>query len=560
MGALTSSRVWPALLILGGQVGCNLVRPHEPPRRAPPPYPVYADQRLMTGGFAPPLRPRPPVQPLAPRPTIFSAFLGGAGAQALWSLPALGSPSLPLPALPWLNPSAWASLPGPTLAFTITPPPHAQRLPPRPGCGYVNVGGRQIPTDCLTPDYGLVRSASRTILPDSLFRLSQVHAGSAELPVSIDHRADGTEGPVRDQGAMGACSGFSFTSAVDHALARWTTQPGHISAMHVWSRYHQPSMSLPADTNKNRPLTSEEVWPYSGDNPRQACSWVAKSQCRPNCSQRDACACTMLEEEECGHPVDAEPLALADAAPVARVTGTTKLGEDKATLMDALAKGQDIWFAMRFTYAVFDQDKLEPNYKGFPYVLRDFDKEEATSSHAMVLSGYKMQSEGTYFLIHNSWGEGWGDRGYVWVHETTLQKNIQAAYLVEAEPWNRQGGKTPSRPKAPSQCGTGLLPDSVTGQCVPICLDGGARHEGACPVLLDCQPGYVNLEGECVIAAPTKIGTDPTTRIAWTCAPGGCSYTIPYGNPGCSMAWCSVSCPSPRFLMAYDGMAYTCVE
>ncbi len=515
---------------------------------------------MTTGGFLPPLRPRPPIRPLVRKPTIFSAFLGASSSQAFWSLPALGLPTAAFPWLPWLNPTGSTALPGSALPFVITPPPHAQRLMPRPGCGYVNVGGRQIPTDCLTPDYGEVRSAVRSLLPGSLFRLSPVHAGSAELPVSVDHREDRTEGPVRHQGEVGACSGFSFTTAVDHALARWTGQPGHVSAMHVWSRYHQPSMSLPADKNKNQPLTAEEVWPYTSENSLQACSWVARSQCKPNCSGRDSCACSILDESECGRPVNSDPLLRANSAPVARVTGTTRIDTDKSSLMDALAKGQDIWFSMRFTYAAFDQDQLEPNYNGLPFVLKDFDKEDASSAHAMVLAGYKIQRDGTYFLIHNSWGESWGDHGYVWVHETTLQKNIQAAYLVEAEPWIQLGGKALPHPKAPSQCGAGLIADSVTGQCVPSCPDGGARHEGACPDLRDCPEGYVNLEGECVIAAPTRTGRDPATGVTWSCAPGGCSYIIPAGNPGCFLPWCSVSCPSPRFLLASEDVGYTCVE
>ncbi len=559
MGVFTSSRLWPAFLILGTQVGCNLYARRPPPRQAPAPYPIYADQRMMTGGFLPPRRPPLPIRPLVRKPTIFSAFLGTSSPQAFWSLPA-GITDSRLPLAPGSTPPARRPSPGAALPFVITPPPHAQRLAPRPGCGYVNVGGRQIPTDCLTPDFGEVRSAGRSLLPDSLFRLSPVHAGKAELPVSVDHREDGTEGPVRNQHTLGACTGFSFTTAVDHALARWSGQPGHISVMHAWARYHYPSMEMAAKNNKARPLTSEEVWPYTSDNSRRACSWVAKSQCRPNCSRGDGCTCNDLEETYCGRSVDIEPLTQADAAPIARVIATTRLDLDKTTLMDALAKGQDVWFAMWVTDAAFDADKLESNYNGLQFVLKDFDKEDASSGHAMVLSGYKSQRDGTYFLIHNSWGESWGDHGYAWIHETTLLKNIKSAYLVEAEPWNQLGGKALPRPKAPSQCGAGLIADSVTGQCVPSCPDGGARHEGACPDLRDCPEGYVNLEGECVIAAPTRTGRDPATGVTWSCAPGGCSYIIPAGNPGCFLPWCSVSCPSPRFLLASEDVGYTCIE
>ncbi len=48
----------------------------------------------------------------------------------------------------------------------------------------------------------------------------------------------------------------------------------------------------------------------------------------------------------------------------------------------------------------------------------------------MLIAGYTIQPNGTYYLIHNSWGETWADRGYAWIHEKTLKSNIISAYLV----------------------------------------------------------------------------------------------------------------------------------
>lgn len=92
----------------------------------------------------------------------------------------------------------------------LGPPPRVQRLPQRPGCGFVQVGADRIPIDCATPGYSEISSASRPILPDAVFKAGTV--GAAELPAVIDHRADGTEGPVRNQGHVGACSALSFAN------------------------------------------------------------------------------------------------------------------------------------------------------------------------------------------------------------------------------------------------------------------------------------------------------------------------------------------------------------
>ena len=518
-----------------------------------PPRPVYAEQRMANGGFVAPLRPPPPSRLAPSGPTILTAPLNPGQAQGF-----LGNPfgGVQLPALPW----PWSTAGAATMPFAgPTPPPHAKRSPPRPGCGYVQVGANQIPVDCASPGYGNILSAARPLLPDNVFRLSPAHAGAAALPAAVDHREEGTEGPVRNQGGVGACSAFSFASAVDHALAMRSGRPGHVSAMHVWARYHEPSMSLPAEMNHDRPLTSEQVWPYTHDNQTFACTWAAKKLCRPNCGGTEPCTC-FFSEEYCGREVDDAWLTQADAYPVARVTGVTRIGQDKTSLMSALAKGQDVWMAMYSTSDAFDSEKLLPEHDGLRAVLADFDPTECTSSHAMVLAGYRVRQTGTYFLLHNSWGEDWGDRGYAWVHETTLQRNILAAYTVEAEPWTPSWSKVPPRQETPSQCDAGLLPDSITGQCTPPCPDGSARHNAACADPSDCPAGYVNLYGECVVAAPNVRGTDPDTRINYACAAGGCSFVIPFGVYGCRLPWCTASCPAPRFRLSLGSNGLSCTE
>ena len=180
--------------------------------------------------------------------------------------------------------------------------------------------------------------------------------------------------------------------------------------------------------------------------------------------------------------------------------------------------------------------------------------------HAMVIAGYTVRPSGTYFLLHNSWGEAWGDRGYAWVHEKTLEMNLVAAYLVDAEPWNPSLGDVPPRQERLSQCSNGLLPDSITGQCTPPCADGSARHNAACPDLNDCPAGYVNLYGACVVAAPNVHGLDPSTGLVWACAAGGCVYGVPLGALGCMFPWCSMACPSPRFRLSYGPLGVLCTE
>lgn len=454
-----------------------------------------------------------------------------------------------------MTPTAITS--APPLSANPGPPPRVPRLSPRPGCGFVQVGSEQIPIDCARPGYSNIATAARPMLPDPIFRRALTHVGAAELPAVVDHREDGTEGPVRNQRNVGACSAFSFATAIDHALARRTGKAWAVSAMHIWSRYHDPLMSLSVEKNRNRPLTSEAFWPYSDVNQVFACMWVGPWECKPYCG--DSCACN-IPATYCGREVDAGQLALADANPIARFTNATQIEHDKFTLMRALAQGQDIWMAMNFSYAAFDSARLIPEHDELRWVMGHFEVEDKSSGHAMVIAGYRVRPSGTYFLLHNSWGEAWGDRGYAWVHEKTLEMNLVSAYLVDAEPWDPSSSYVPPRQERLVQCFNGLLPDSITGQCTPPCTDGSARHNGACPVLTDCPAGYVNLYGKCVVAAPIGSGSDPSAGLVWACAAGGCVYGVALGSLGCTQTWCSMACPSPRFRLSYGPLGVWCTE
>jgi hypothetical protein len=98
-------------------------------------------------------------------------------------------------------------------------------------------------------------------------------------------------------------------------------------------------------------------------------------------------------------------------------------------LANALRQGDDVWIAAAAGDALEDS-RLLRNYDGLPAVVGDFTG--GTPGHAMVLAGYTDRPGGRYFLLHNSWGVDWGDRGYAWVHQETLRRNIWMAYTVDA--------------------------------------------------------------------------------------------------------------------------------
>ncbi len=473
---------------------------------------------------------------------------GGSGAQARPGWSAAGSPPLPAG---WTNVLGFPlpAIPGWTVPQHGAAPPAAPAATSGGGsCGDVTVGGVTIPLDCAGPGWGLVPGAARAVIGRSWFRNGKGFAGASALPAVVNHRQNDTEGPVRAQGRVGACTAFSFATAVDHEIARATGRPGAVSALHVWSRYHRPVMESAAVGNRGRAVASEASWPY---DERRACSWY--QYCREGCGPSLGVSC---------REPDAGEVSAADARADVDITRVTRLDEtDMDELKEVLAKGRDVWFSM------FVDRRFESLERGA--VVRDLDYVRR-SGHAMVLAGYQTEPDGTYFLVHNSWGRDWGDGGYAWIHERTLARNVIGAFLVDARP---AGGVQPTPPAAPkppapppeperkeTTCAGDLTPDSVTGECVPPCADGSPRAGSVCPVESQCAPGEVNLFGLCVPAPRRQRSADPSTGIRWMCGASGCTYIVPGGQAGCRFAACMVSCAAPRYVLVSGPNGLSCSE
>jgi hypothetical protein len=363
-----------------------------------------------------------------------------------------------------------------------------------------------------------------------------------QLPAVVDHRREGTEGPVRNQGSAPACTAFATATAVDHALLRSSAPATAVSVMEIWSRYHSPHVGTSLSSTVGVPLGPESQWPFSA---AEATSWVPCSDyAKP-------------PRAGCDKPVDDARVRTVESHAVGQLTETQYLGApDVALLESELAAGQDVIVALELPAAFVPTGR-----PGARYVPHYTQSAGADAGHALVLAGYARLPHGVYFLAHNSWGTSWGDGGYAWIHETTLTQWSQETVAVDAEPQDRSGGGSPLRGRGQTTCAADLVPDSILGTCAPACPDGGPRRDDVCPVAGQCPAGYVNLTGACVLAAPTSAGSDPHSGISWKCGPGGCSYVIPRtSDPTCTGSSCRASCPAPDFRVARMGSSIVCVE
>jgi hypothetical protein len=392
--------------------------------------------------------------------------------------------------------------------------------------------------------FGRADEGLTELVADRLLNTSPV-----PLPAVVDHRHDGTEGVVRDQGSVPACTAFATATALDHALARWTGKAPHVSVMQIWSRYHTPIESRSVAANLGLTVGSEDAWPFKV---AEANSWVD---------------CQLLDRPKpgtCGKPVDDRHAAALDSHAIALFTHIEYLPSlETSILKEHLAAGQDVVVAMDVPDAFVPKGRAGARY------IPNYTTVGHEAGHAVVVAGYATLAHGTYFLLHNSWGAGWGDGGYAWIHETTLKAWGHESLVLDADPNvaavtmgdPHTVSQRPKRSRGETTCEANLVPDSIRGTCSAACPDASPRHDGACAVAGQCPKGFVNLTGVCVLAAPSATGSDPSTGIGWVCGPGGCTYTVPKSvDPACTGRTCMVSCPAPDFRVARGSQGLTCVE
>src|SRR6185503_895069 len=123
--------------------------------------------------------------------------------------------------------------------------------------GQVKCAPKEVAPDTwVTFDCGGHRPVSRAVA--FVPRMSLV---TGPLPPVVDHRFDASEGPIKNQGAVGACTAFSLSSAMDHGFRRMGRQDV-IAPLHVWSKYAIPVMGVAGDETVDKTLTLEPSWPY----------------------------------------------------------------------------------------------------------------------------------------------------------------------------------------------------------------------------------------------------------------------------------------------------------
>ncbi|RYE93103.1 MAG: hypothetical protein EOO75_05140 [Myxococcales bacterium] len=404
-----------------------------PSRRNPPPAQPPYGQPQPWG--QPTYGPTPPYQPTATAP---------APAAAPTPAPQPSTAQKPIFRLPGLilgGLLGGGRTPRPTPTATAAPPAPAP-APTGKGCGEVNVDGVTVPLDCVTRDYGRVAGAMRMPAP----------VPPKTVIEYLDHRVSQMEGPTRHQRRANSGAACALASVIDQGLIRNGGGFLPVSALHLWARSPAPTAGAVVGS-LGKGVAAEATLPYDEG---KACKWA---------SAEGSVLCGNVKHE-------APTASDVDATPFARLTLALELdGTSGEALRDALLRDHDVLFSLRVDpeawKAVVKSAEAEP-------LVPDFTGTAA--AHTVALAGFALQEGQWFYLIKNSWGPAWGRDGYAWVQETTLKRNVIAAYVVEVSVMN---GATIG-PAGPHACPPGQLPDATTRACAAACPNGSQPRGGAC--------------------------------------------------------------------------------
>lgn len=335
------------------------------------------------------------------------------------------------------------------------------------------------------------------------------NVGDAPLPDTVDHRVDGTEGPVKDQDVVGSCTGFSLSTVVDNAIRR-LNKADVISSMHIWSHYGYPNMSTAGDSNIQKPLAIWADWPY---DPKLACRMYSGSN-QFSCGQEfDP---NVQQNSVSSDPAVQQQIKDADAKGKYKITNITRIYDgsgppDTDALAGVLATGKDIWTAFTINNAAWGSRGASSGE------IPDYD-EGPGGGHAVVIAGYRTKNGTRQFLIHNSWTEKWGgpEKGYAWLSEKMVKQSLRDAYTIAITDLTAPPPPPPPPdPKADGTCQAGYakLPGDAT--CYKSCkADADCGAGSSCSQATVCLQDNPLTDDDC---ADDELVDDVTKRCATMC-------------------------------------------
>lgn len=129
-------------------------------------------------------------------------------------------------------------------------------------------------------------------------------------------------------------------------------------------------------------------------------------------------------------PYDVSKFRIKPSSPAIKEASTRKVTRYERVnsfegCIDALTDGYPVTIGF-YIYSSFSSEVVEKTGM-MPYP--DVKKEKLIGGHAVLLVGYDRDSQ--HFIARNSWGDGWGDKGYFYIPFRVIQnRNLSVDFWV----------------------------------------------------------------------------------------------------------------------------------
>lgn len=213
-----------------------------------------------------------------------------------------------------------------------------------------------------------------------------------ELPPVVDLRAN--DGPILDQGQLGACTGYGITGVLNYVL-RSISFLG--SAIFVYYNERKIEGTIQED---------------SGANIRDGISSVVK---------QGICSQELCPNDDSKFTVEPSPQAYAGA--LKNVVTEYLALNSLADMKNSLAQGFQFPFGIP-VYASFESAEVAANGE----VPMPKDGEEYMGGHCVRGVGYDDPNK--RMICANSWGPDWGDKGYFYLPYEYIEKYASDAWAI----------------------------------------------------------------------------------------------------------------------------------
>ncbi|CAF1445203.1 unnamed protein product [Rotaria sordida] len=232
-----------------------------------------------------------------------------------------------------------------------------------------------------------VRPSTRLPIKEPLCQIFRDHLiySSDQLPPKTDLREHMT--PVEDQSKIGSCTANCLAGAYEYLTKKENGLNIHVSRLFIYyngrtKENHNEyditdsgcTMTYVIEAVEEFGTCLESIWPYD----------ISKVNMRPN--------------DE----------AYQKAKPH-KITEAFQINIDLHEMRSCLAYGFPFAFGLKL-FSSFDQAARS----GIVPMPSKFDlNRQSDGNHALLAVGYSDQSQS--FIVRNSWGEDWGDKGYCYI-------------------------------------------------------------------------------------------------------------------------------------------------